>query len=333
MNNDYNSNNFNSSNGYSNSTTGYDQPFQTQNNDFYAKEEKPNFGSNFCNNCGNKIQPNEKFCTKCGADLNQAESSNCEQCGAPIVKGTNFCNSCGAPVSKTQKMFCQFCGEKYEAGETFCKKCGNKINKAESFFGNNTNVRSNNTSIHSSSMPIYNLSNPITKLHLVLVGIVLLMFIFSFIPAFSFDVDMGGYSSSAVNKTVDDILEINIMNPFSSFDKFKELDDDVEFVANLGVLIAIVQSAAFIGTFAVVLLPLLKPTKSKLSNFIPIIFSICALIYTFLLILLFGAILEESSDGMTTAEPTFAAWAYIILAIALIVTTIITNKKKKELAE
>ena len=333
MNNDYNSNNFNSSNGYSNSTTSYNQPFQTQNDNFYAANQQPNIGSNFCNNCGNKIQPGEKFCTKCGANLNHSQSLNCEQCGAPIVKGTNFCNVCGSPVNKTQKMFCQFCGEKYEAGEAFCKKCGNKINKNESFFGSSTGTRSSNTSIQSTSMPNYNLPNSIKGLHLILVCIVLLMFICSLMPVFSFDVDVFGYSFNNVNQTVDDLLATNIMNPFSSVYEISELNDNIKFYAELGVFFVIIQLIAFIITFIVVLHPLIKPTKSTLSKFIPIIFSICAILYTFWVILIIGSTIEQGTNEIITAEPTFAAWAYIILAIALIVTTIITNKKKKELAE
>ena len=128
MNNDYNPNNLGSSNVDYNATMSFDSAPQEPTNNFTenaAPIEQPTVGGNFCNNCGNKIQPGEKFCTKCGTNLVQAENLRCEQCGTPIMAGANFCNACGASVNKTQKMFCQFCGEKYEEGEIFCKNCGN----------------------------------------------------------------------------------------------------------------------------------------------------------------------------------------------------------------
>ena len=338
MNNDFNPNNSNSFNG--NSTTT-----ENPNNNFNANTQQPNFGVTFCNNCGNQIQEGQKFCVKCGTPVNQSENTRCEKCGATVPNGTNFCNACGAPISKTQKMFCQFCGEKYEEGQTFCKKCGNKVVKSN-IIENFTNIKSTNAQSASakSTKPNYNrakapgvllndLSHPITKFHLIMVGIVVLMFIFSFLPAFSFDVEVFGLSSSKANKAVNDEVTINIMSPFACVEDYKDAGDDFEMVAGLTAVIATIQTAAFVVTFLVLFLPLIKPTtKSGLSKVIPIVFSICAVLYTWALTGMFGPLMGDVSDGSVTASLNFAGWMYIILAIALFVTTILANKKKKELS-
>ena len=344
MNNNFNPNNFGSNNGNSTAT-------QSQNSDFnantqFAQQSQQNSGNSFCNNCGSKIQAGQKFCVKCGTQINQSETVHCEKCGATVPNGTNFCNACGAPINKTQKMFCQFCGEKYEEGQTFCKKCGNKITKSNNIIENFTNFKSTNTqsantksakpnykNANASGALINDLSHPVTKYHLIMLGIVLLMFIFSFIPAFSFEVEVLGMSNKKVNDTVDEFIPINIMSPFAFVEDYTEFDDDLESVATFSAIIATIQTAAFIFTFAVLLLPLIKPTnKGGLSKVIPIIFSICAVLYTWALTGLFGPMLGDASSGIAKASLNFAGWMYIILAVALFVTTILANKKKKELA-
>lgn len=60
-----------------------------------------------CRSCGEVLQANQKFCTKCGAE--QAQNSANEQASKPGV-----CPSCGAQLLEG-KPFCPKCGKKAEA--------------------------------------------------------------------------------------------------------------------------------------------------------------------------------------------------------------------------
>ncbi|MGC4376619.1 zinc ribbon domain-containing protein [Fictibacillus sp. Mic-4] len=52
-------------------------------------------------NCGNPIQPTDKFCGSCGerieqlAKLNEEEMVRCRTCEEPVPIGASFCASCG----------------------------------------------------------------------------------------------------------------------------------------------------------------------------------------------------------------------------------------------
>lgn len=50
----------------------------------------------FCNNCGNELPENAKFCNKCGTAVKIAENKTCLNCGNELPKGAAFCNICGA---------------------------------------------------------------------------------------------------------------------------------------------------------------------------------------------------------------------------------------------
>jgi len=57
-----------------------------------------------CNQCGAALTERDAFCTKCGAQRNEAAASAaarrfCTKCGAPFSAETNFCTKCGAPTS------------------------------------------------------------------------------------------------------------------------------------------------------------------------------------------------------------------------------------------
>lgn len=48
-----------------------------------------------CPNCKSHNPTGSQFCNNCGTKLN----SNCPSCGAPIVSSMNFCNNCGAKLN------------------------------------------------------------------------------------------------------------------------------------------------------------------------------------------------------------------------------------------
>lgn len=50
----------------------------------------------FCNNCGNKLPENAKFCNSCGAAVAATVKKTCLNCGNELLEGAAFCNVCGA---------------------------------------------------------------------------------------------------------------------------------------------------------------------------------------------------------------------------------------------
>ena len=71
--------------------------------DFYVK----------CNNCGNFVNKNMKFCTSCGAPMVQSTPNN------DIVVET---------VKVEEKPKCPNCGAALEEDSVFCTECGTKLN-------------------------------------------------------------------------------------------------------------------------------------------------------------------------------------------------------------
>ena len=55
----------------------------------------------------------------------QAEARmKCPGCGADCASGAKFCSNCGAPLN--QKVFCSNCGAELAPGAKFCSNCGTK---------------------------------------------------------------------------------------------------------------------------------------------------------------------------------------------------------------
>lgn len=52
-----------------------------------------------CNNCGADLADNAKFCTSCGAKVEntapQSGSRHCPNCGSPLAGDASFCTNCG----------------------------------------------------------------------------------------------------------------------------------------------------------------------------------------------------------------------------------------------
>lgn len=65
-------------------------------------------------------------------DMNQSnmgqpengQELTCMACGAVLAAGAKFCSACGAPVN--QKSFCSNCGAQLPPGAMFCNQCGTK---------------------------------------------------------------------------------------------------------------------------------------------------------------------------------------------------------------
>lgn len=50
----------------------------------------------FCYHCGNELNKNDIFCSKCGKKL--ATEANCGNCGAKIKENALFCSKCGEKI-------------------------------------------------------------------------------------------------------------------------------------------------------------------------------------------------------------------------------------------
>ena len=48
-----------------------------------------------CHNCGQEIQPGQRFCPECGA----RQDAGCTACGAILPDGARFCPECGTPTT------------------------------------------------------------------------------------------------------------------------------------------------------------------------------------------------------------------------------------------
>jgi len=76
-----------------------------------------------CRKCGATAPAGTKFCTQCGAAMEQPTVARCAKCGAEL-KGGKFCPECGAKVEQAPAR-CKNCGTELK-GAKFCPECGTK---------------------------------------------------------------------------------------------------------------------------------------------------------------------------------------------------------------
>lgn len=94
-----------------------------------------------CTNCGNELNPGQKFCTKCGTPAPAPEVKSaglqCPSCGKALNPGQKFCTGCGTPVAQAtpkvqapQAAQCPSCGKALNPGQKFCTGCGTPVAQA-----------------------------------------------------------------------------------------------------------------------------------------------------------------------------------------------------------
>ena len=200
----------------------------------------------------------------------------------------------------------------------------------------------------------------LTVFHAVSIALVIAMFIFTIFPAFDFKVTLGTEERSTysekkeiereekkINEKIDDLMKINLLHPLSILEseEFTEAlgidepsSEDVDILSigyNISLAFAIIQSLLFLGTILALIFALLKPWSVKVARILPMILSICGIIYSILFFALFKAglsfLASMIDEGKIEVLLTFSGWAYLIISIALCTVTAICNKKKKKL--
>ncbi|MFW9993069.1 MAG: zinc-ribbon domain-containing protein [Candidatus Odinarchaeota archaeon] len=77
-----------------------------------------------CNECGNRLLPNAKFCTKCGSSVAQVEGTDVP----PLVQQESLSESLDEPRTNTVQpeliSKCKRCGSELKPNAKFCTKCG-----------------------------------------------------------------------------------------------------------------------------------------------------------------------------------------------------------------
>ncbi len=94
-----------------------------------------------CTSCGAEYNSPQKFCAKCGANM---ETKRCSECGAECAIDQKFCSECGYNMNMKK---CPECGKECELEQSFCTACGYKFD-ADKIDDNLKNKQSvNKTSI------------------------------------------------------------------------------------------------------------------------------------------------------------------------------------------
>lgn len=89
-----------------------------------------------CQNCGNEVKEDAKFCRECGSEIIQRTealaSNSCSECGNILEENAVFCNNCGQRVIRdedlnTPSRRCTNCNAILREGALFCGECGTSL--------------------------------------------------------------------------------------------------------------------------------------------------------------------------------------------------------------
>jgi len=289
-----------------------------------------------CSNCGNQLQPSEKFCTKCGAPAEQAPKNFCKVCGTPYKQGTAFCTTCGNNLINTDTK--------------------NNSKNAQTLANQERELTSRSTTKKSSIF-----SHPTAIFHIISIVLIAIIFICALLPAFTFKatLDADSYEKNIdrltkkaqkeaqeevynINEELNDSVQITLFHPFQFLSDEISANDEsvfgtlVKTAYTLSIICAVIQAIAYLGTILTLVLALFKPINVKVAKVFPIIGSICAIIYSLFVFAFFTFVIKLAFNYSyyikINTSLTTASIIYLLSAIALFVITIISNKKKKELS-
>ena len=108
-----------------------------ENNSSATAEKKPmtvaeyimNLKEYKCDNCGETVTTDAKFCPNCGSAIAiKVKPASCQKCGRDLASDFDYCPGCGTFVEKVQlQTKCSNCGADLLYGKNFCNKCGTKV--------------------------------------------------------------------------------------------------------------------------------------------------------------------------------------------------------------
>lgn len=81
-----------------------------------------------CNHCNAEVADGTNFCPNCGNRIEQPQPQKCSQCNTEVAAGTKFCPNCGSPI-EIKPIVCSKCGTEIEEGEKFCTNCGTPVSE------------------------------------------------------------------------------------------------------------------------------------------------------------------------------------------------------------
>ena len=55
-----------------------------------------------CPGCGAPVQPDDRYCVRCGATLGEVHMPVCAACGTVLSEDDQFCRKCGTRVTTTE---------------------------------------------------------------------------------------------------------------------------------------------------------------------------------------------------------------------------------------
>ena len=90
----------------------------------------------FCNNCGNQLPDDAKFCNQCGANVVNIIENTCLYCGNKLPDNATFCNVCGAKCSNSSDELASKIASEIEFNHKRGMEClrGDEIRAAFPFF-------------------------------------------------------------------------------------------------------------------------------------------------------------------------------------------------------
>ncbi len=83
-------------------------------------------GKNICPDCGYEGEEDDKFCPKCGTELEK--HMVCPSCGNEVSEDDQFCSKCGTKIKLESSMSkCPECGVELSVEAKFCPNCGSEL--------------------------------------------------------------------------------------------------------------------------------------------------------------------------------------------------------------
>jgi len=319
-----------------------------------------------CEQCGAIVPKGTNFCNACGAPVNKTQKAFCQFCGEKYDEGEAFCKKCGNKITQNN-FFGNFAGTKPAGGtkknDMLIKDFSNPITRFSiisialvvlMFIFAFTTTFSFKMSLNKRELK-EQLSEQYDSDE-----------IDEMLEKYEENIEDTLEESE---EELNDEAEMNHFKPFDMLDdkdydemiesleesiedaedyldkdelkSMKKLLRDIKFDRAFSIIASIVNVIAFIGMLALLILPLVNvPVKFKIAPKLPIIYAVYSLVYTIIIILLSNSLFTDLMGAMgngygkvmsVTTWLSVTGWIYVALAVALIVVSVLTNKKRKEL--